>query len=158
MADLSESESDNEVEKCNSSKSKKHEQRKKHKHAPRKQREVHIETDDSSYEGIEEEESESDVDEEAEYEGLSDAESWESEDSNHMLDSDEGEPSSYPRYNDKAKFGNLKFEVGFDSSYAGSHAWSPPQILCVASLEELLKAMGQLGVEGLSVGMCKISY
>ncbi|RYQ86129.1 hypothetical protein Ahy_B10g105811 [Arachis hypogaea] len=43
--------------------------------------------------------------------GDSDLNSWHSEDSGQELDSDEESPTVYPQYNDKAKFGDLKFEV-----------------------------------------------
>ncbi|XP_016168737.2 uncharacterized protein LOC107611306 [Arachis ipaensis] len=41
----------------------------------------------------------------------SDCDSWHSEDMDKVLDSDEEEPTVYPPYNEKAKFGNLKLEV-----------------------------------------------
>ena len=41
----------------------------------------------------------------------SDADSWHSEDSDKVLESDEESPVVYPQFNEKTKFGELKFEV-----------------------------------------------
>ncbi|XP_052108715.1 uncharacterized protein LOC127741122 [Arachis duranensis] len=87
----------------------------KEKHRPPKSRlaDKEIDTDDSSYEGFEDEESsESDVDEDDDDLGsFSDPDSWHSEDSGKELESDEETLPVYPQYNAKTKFGNLKFEV-----------------------------------------------
>ncbi|RYR73802.1 hypothetical protein Ahy_A02g008306 [Arachis hypogaea] len=62
-----------------------------------------IDTDDSSYEGSEDEQSSnSDLDDSN---GASDADSW------HSEDSDKESLAVYPKFNEKTKFGLLKFEV-----------------------------------------------
>ncbi|XP_072052701.1 uncharacterized protein [Arachis hypogaea] len=71
-----------------------------------------IETDDSSYEASEDEDdSDSDLEDNPLDDGDSDLNSWHSEDLGQELESDEESPTIYPQYNDKAKFGDLKFEV-----------------------------------------------
>ncbi|XP_057761031.1 uncharacterized protein LOC130981452 [Arachis stenosperma] len=85
----------------------------KEKYKPAKTRlaEKKIETDDSSYEASEDEdESDSDLEDNPLDDNDSDLNSWHSEDSGQELDSDEESPTVYPQYNDKAKFGDLKFE------------------------------------------------
>ncbi|XP_057748077.1 uncharacterized protein LOC130967276 [Arachis stenosperma] len=68
-----------------------------------------IDTYDSNYEDFEDEQSsESDLDDS---ECASDADSWHSEDSEKVLESDEESPAVYPQLNEKTKFGQLKFEV-----------------------------------------------
>ncbi|RYR22063.1 hypothetical protein Ahy_B03g067350 [Arachis hypogaea] len=67
-----------------------------------------IDTDDSNYEGSKDEESsDSDLDDS---DAASDADSWHSEDSDKVLESDEESPVVYPQFNEKTKFGELKFE------------------------------------------------
>ncbi|RYR17195.1 hypothetical protein Ahy_B03g061972 [Arachis hypogaea] len=43
--------------------------------------------------------------------GASDADSWHSENFDKVLESDEESPAVYPQFNEKTKFGLLKFEV-----------------------------------------------
>ncbi|RYR29486.1 hypothetical protein Ahy_B01g053887 [Arachis hypogaea] len=45
--------------------------------------------------------------------GASDADSWHSEDSDKVLEFDEESPAVYPQFNEKTKFGQLKFEVKY---------------------------------------------
>ncbi|RYR20715.1 hypothetical protein Ahy_B03g065933 [Arachis hypogaea] len=91
---------------------KKREVKEKHKPAKTRLAEKEIETDDSSYEASEsEDESDSDLEDNPLEDNDSDLNSWHSEDSGQELDSDEESPTVYPQYNDKAKFGDLKFEV-----------------------------------------------
>ncbi|XP_016192168.1 uncharacterized protein LOC107633047 [Arachis ipaensis] len=64
---------------------------------------------DSRSEGSEDEESsESDLEDS---DAASDADSWHSEDSDKVLESDEEAPAVFPQFNEKTKFGELKFEV-----------------------------------------------
>ncbi|XP_052113552.1 uncharacterized protein LOC110277579 [Arachis duranensis] len=91
---------------------KKSEVKEKHKPAKTRLAEKEIETDDSSYEASEDEdETDSDLEDNPLDDGDSDLNSWHSEDSGQELDSDEESPIVYPQYNDKVKFGDLKFEV-----------------------------------------------
>ncbi|RYR26606.1 hypothetical protein Ahy_B02g060872 [Arachis hypogaea] len=85
--------SDSGVDGGQSSRAKKVDHREKHRPAADKARDKAIDTDESSYEVIESDE-------------CSDA-----EDSDQELDSDNEGPTVHPQYNDKAKFGDLKFEV-----------------------------------------------
>ncbi|RYR06665.1 hypothetical protein Ahy_B05g073971 [Arachis hypogaea] len=86
--------------------------REKHRPASSRKEDKVIDTDDSSYEDIEEDDpSDSDSGEDSGSETESDCDSWHSEDMDKVLDSDEEEPTVYPPYNEKAKFGTLKLEV-----------------------------------------------
>ncbi|RYR31191.1 hypothetical protein Ahy_B01g055982 isoform A [Arachis hypogaea] len=91
---------------------KKSEVKEKHKPAKTRLAEKEIETTDSNYEASEDEdESDSDLEDNPLDDNDSDLNSWHSEDSDQELDSDEESLTVYPQYNDKAKFGDLKFEV-----------------------------------------------
>ncbi|RYR61404.1 hypothetical protein Ahy_A04g018581 [Arachis hypogaea] len=116
------SESESESEKGSQRKQKQAEAKEKHRPLKSRLADKEIDTDDSSYEGFEDEESsesgklsiwiatmqrKNDDD----LGSLSDPDSWHSEDFGKELDSDEDTPTVYPQYNEKTKFGNLKFEV-----------------------------------------------
>ncbi|XP_016164255.1 uncharacterized protein LOC107606740 [Arachis ipaensis] len=106
------SDSDSGVDGIESSRAKKVDHREKHRPVADRTRDKAIDTDDSSYEDIESDEcSDGESDEEFLYEELSDGDEWKSEDSAQELDSEDEGPAVYPHYNDKAKFGDLKFEV-----------------------------------------------
>ncbi|RYR09760.1 hypothetical protein Ahy_B05g078167 [Arachis hypogaea] len=91
---------------------KKSEVKEKHKLAKTRLAEKEIETDDLSYEASEDEdESDSYLEDNPLDEDDSDLNSWHSKDSGQELDSDDESLTVYPQYNDKAKFGDLKFEV-----------------------------------------------
>ncbi|RYQ96300.1 hypothetical protein Ahy_B08g092005 isoform C [Arachis hypogaea] len=83
--------------------------REKHKPPKKRLADKKIDTDDSNYEGSEDEQSsESDLDDS---DGASDADSWHPENSDKVLESDEESPAVYPQFNEKTKFGELKFDV-----------------------------------------------
>ncbi|RYR56802.1 hypothetical protein Ahy_A05g022507 [Arachis hypogaea] len=91
---------------------KKSEVKKKHKSAKIILAEKEIETDDLSYEASDnEDDCDSDLEDNDVDDGDSDINSWHSEDSGQELDSNRESPTVYPQYNDKAKFGDLKYEV-----------------------------------------------
>ncbi|RYR22016.1 hypothetical protein Ahy_B03g067299 isoform A [Arachis hypogaea] len=105
----SDSDSDSGNRKRSEKRDSKSEFREKHKPPKARLGDKEIDTDNSNYEGSKDEQSsESDLDDS---DGASDADSWHSEDSDKVLESDEESPAVYPQFNEKTKFGLLKFEV-----------------------------------------------
>ncbi|RYQ94645.1 hypothetical protein Ahy_B08g089582 [Arachis hypogaea] len=112
----SESDSDSGKEKRSGKGESRSEVREKQKPPKKRLADKEIDTDDSNYEGSEDEESsESDLDDS---DAASDADSWHLEDSDKVLESDEESPAVYPQFNDKTKFGELKFEVRMPCMHA----------------------------------------
>ncbi|RYR14193.1 hypothetical protein Ahy_B04g070792 isoform D [Arachis hypogaea] len=105
----SESDSDSGKGKRSRKRDSRSEVREKQKPPKKRLADKEIDTDDSNYEGSEDEESsESDLEDS---DAASDADSWHSEDSDKVLESDEEAPAVFPQFNEKTKFGELKFEV-----------------------------------------------
>ncbi|XP_016199069.1 protein starmaker-like [Arachis ipaensis] len=112
----SDSDSDSGNRKRSGERASKSEVREKHKPPKKRLADKEIDTDDSNYEGSEDEQSsESDLEDS---DGASDVDSWHSEDSDKVLESDEESPAVYPQFNEKTKFGQLKFEVNMYFDYS----------------------------------------
>ncbi|RYQ97152.1 hypothetical protein Ahy_B08g093160 [Arachis hypogaea] len=110
----SESDSDSGKGKRSGKRDSRSEVREKQKPPKKRLADKEIDTDDSNYEGSEDEESsESDLDDS---DAASDADSWHSEDSDKVLEFDEEAPAVYRQFNEKTKFGELKFEVSMDKN------------------------------------------
>ncbi|RYR02181.1 hypothetical protein Ahy_B06g081007 [Arachis hypogaea] len=105
----SDSDSDSGKKKRSGERDSRSEVREKQKPPKKRLADKEIDTDDSNYEGSKDEESsESDLDDS---DAALDADSWHSEDSDKVLESDEESPAVYPQFNEKTKFGELKFEL-----------------------------------------------
>ncbi|RYR07923.1 hypothetical protein Ahy_B05g075422 [Arachis hypogaea] len=120
----SESDSDSGKGKRSGKRDSRSEVREKQKPPKKRLADKEIDTDDSNYEGSEDEESsESDLDDS---DAASDGDSWHSEDSDKVLESDEEAPAVYPQFNEKIKFGELKFEQSrLEAMTALSSHWAP---------------------------------